>query len=314
VTPLAAVFALVGASSVVNAQASLDRRATVNAKSVAGSGRSHVIVFRVATSDRDDKALASALDSVLVAAISERKQVVSQHALDLPSTQLALDCMAETPACLQAVMQQPGVDAQVLLAPTLERSGSELVLSLLYFDASNGDALRHATRRHSGEQAQRRLLNAVPSMVQELFGRRAASATSVRAAPAAASRPERADSERSAWPVVPIALTSAGVAFLGAGVVFGLSARAAEEEYAAARTGTAAERKAADETFDRAQTHATLATVGIAAGASAITAGIGLWLFGSDRVSEQPSARLLPRLTRGGAGVVLESRFMEPQP
>jgi len=310
---LAAAIALAVPISVADAQ--VRDGAPVTARN---RERSRVVVFRVAPSERGLKQVASALDPLLLAEISKRSNVVAQHALDLPSTQLALDCMAETPDCLQATMHQPGTDAEILIAPTLERSGSELVLSLLYFSALDGEELRHATRREAGAQAQSAIMDAVPSLIAELFAKpEPLAASAPRQVPQVARHDRDSDHvDRSSWPVVPVVLTTAGVALLSAGVAFGLSARATENEYAAARTGSDAEVDAAHDTFERAQTQATIATVGIAAGASAIAAGVALWLFDADdeEKDDEPSARLLPRITRGGAGVVLEARFMEPQP
>jgi hypothetical protein len=41
---------------------------------------------------------------------------------------------------------------------------------------------------------------------------------------------------------------------------------------------------------------------------------VGLWLFDDAGDSERPSARIMPKISRGGAGLVFESRFVEPQP
>ena len=309
---LAAAIAVAGPISVAHAQASGGAPVSSGDR----APRARVVVFRVAPSEPGLQQLARALEPLLIAEISQRSKVVAQHALDLASTQLALDCMAETPDCLRAAMHQPGTDAQILVAPTLGRSKAELVLSLLYFSTRHGDALRHATRRAEGARAQSAILDSVPSAIEELFATADRPPERTRAQPVRTPRREleREQVDRDSLPVVPIVLTTAGVAILSTGVAFGLSARATEKEYAAAVTGTDAEADEAAETFERAQTQATLASVGIAAGAAAITAGVGLWLFDSDGDAEQPSARLIPRLTRGGAGVVFEGRFVEPQP
>ena len=318
---LALALAITGVPGFVHAQARAEARSER-----AGAAHLSVLVFRTASSDQELKRLATTLDSLLIAEVARREQHVAQHALELPATQLALDCVAETPACLGAVARQ--ADAAGLLASKLERSGAEVVLSVLYFPARPGAELRYATRRAQSARAPGRLLDAVPALVDELLGGPRPATAAKRARPARASRKAAAKSAptpavaRSAgartsrvhFPLLPVALTGAGVAFLGAGVAFGLSAQGYEDEHAEARTGSDADVDEALATFDRARTHATLSTVGFAVGGAALAVGTGLWLFAPERDENAPHARLAPRITRKGASLVLQGRFAEPAP
>lgn len=296
--------------SLARAQAELGAKAEPRAHAPA-----QVVLFRVAVSDASLRELAVALDPLLLAEIAKRLdgKVVAQHALDLPATQLALDCMAETPACLRNVARSN--DAQALVAATLERAGPELVLSLLYFADRPDDEIRHATRRHRGSGAERALLDSVPSLIDELRPRPEppASASRDRAARRAPQR-EQATVDRSEWPVVPVVLSSAGVALLGAGVGFGLAARASADDHAQARTDSDAEVDAAIETFHDARTQATLSTVGLIAGAAALTAGITLWALDGSDDDDRPQAELAARFRRGSASLVFAGRLPDPEP
>jgi hypothetical protein len=301
---------IVAAGSLARAQSELGAKADPRSHAPA-----QVVLFRVAISDASLRELASALDSLLLAEVGKQLdgKVVAQHALDLPATQLALDCMAETPACLRNVARAS--DAQALVAATLERAGPELVLSLLYFADRPDDAIRHAARRQRRPGAERALLDSVPSLIAELRPRLEPPVAASRDRAARhAPRQEQAKVDRSAWPVVPVVLTSAGVALLGAGVGFGLAARASADDHAKAPTDSDAQVDAAAEKFHHAQTQETLSTVGLVLGAAALTAGVTLWAFDGSDAGDRPQAQLAAHFRRGGASLVFAGRFAEPGP
>ena len=108
-------------------------------------------MFRTATADPALQDLGEALDPVVLDELGKHQplvQVTARPPLDLPATQLALDCVGETNACLREAATQAGVD--VLIAPSLERAGDETVVTLMYFDARGAGELRNAARRHRG--------------------------------------------------------------------------------------------------------------------------------------------------------------------
>jgi hypothetical protein len=271
-----------------------------------------------ASLDPSTSQLANALDSVLLTQLETVAGVSAgaRPALDLPAMQLALDCVGETPACLRAVTTQTATDS--LLAPSVQVAGSETVVTLLYFDVRDGE-LRNVVRRHSGPNVQRTALDAVPSMLRELFG----IAEPVAPPPSAEPDPDPAPlddaieppvepSER-AFPVGPVVVGGVGVLLIGAGVVLGLAANASEEDWLKAQVRNRGEIDDALEIHDRAQLQATLSNIGFGVGAAAIAAS-AVWLaveLSGDEpgpggmAARAPQLTLLPRLTPSTAGVTL---------
>jgi hypothetical protein len=122
--------------------------------------------------------------------------VVARPGMDLNAVQLALDCVSETAQCLRTVTTQNSAD--VLIAPALSRTAGELVLTLLRFDARNGE-MRRSLHRQQGQSLNSTTLDAVPDMLRELFdlppqsrqSKAAAAGAQLRAQSRVAKRPLR---------------------------------------------------------------------------------------------------------------------------
>src|SRR4051794_30020732 len=83
--------------------------------------RTQLALFKTAAEDADLGELASAIDPVVLSALGEvaQVQINARPALDLPSMQLAIDCVGETADCLRAAARQAEADG--LLAPSVRR-------------------------------------------------------------------------------------------------------------------------------------------------------------------------------------------------
>jgi hypothetical protein len=233
------------------------------------------------------------LDSVLHASLEELKvvRIVARPGMDLGAVQLALDCVGETAPCLKAVAAQN--DAQVLIAPTLQRTSTELVLSILRFDSRGDGSVRRVLRRQSGKVLGDELLDAVPSMLRELFDlpklepkavasaepepRRVAEAPAPEAATALPEGPMEPPSASRRVPIGPLVLGGAGVVVLGVGGVMGLVMQSTQSDYDSARIETKAQADMAAQTRSTGETQAVIADVMFAVGGAALIAG-GIWL------------------------------------
>ncbi|HEX4353674.1 MAG TPA: hypothetical protein VHZ95_12180, partial [Polyangiales bacterium] len=164
----------------------------------------------------------SPLDSVLQSSLDDLDvvEVVARPGMDLGAVQLALDCVSETAQCLRAAADQNGAD--VLIAPTLQRTGAELVLSVLRFDSRSG-SMRRVARRQAGQIVGAELLDNIPNMLRELFDlpqltKQDAPPPTAATAPAESTvKPDvdilpEAPMEPPAWqvPVAPFILAGAG--------------------------------------------------------------------------------------------------------
>lgn len=125
-------------------------------------------VLATATSDGVRAGFSGAVDRMVRARLDSLGVVRVQGsvALDIAEVQLALGCVGETPECLGQAAQQIGV--QVLILPNLDRAGDELVLGVARFDAASG-SLRRTIRRGAGEDAETQILDAIESLLRELF-------------------------------------------------------------------------------------------------------------------------------------------------
>ncbi len=108
-----------------------------------------------------DRIARSALDELEVA------NVTGTLALDLEQAQLALGCMSVNAECLGSVAEENGV--QLLLAPRLDDTGDERVLTITLFDSRNG-SVSQATRRVDTAEGNDAILDSVPGLLRELFG------------------------------------------------------------------------------------------------------------------------------------------------
>ncbi|HEY2735839.1 MAG TPA: hypothetical protein VGI70_17700, partial [Polyangiales bacterium] len=86
-----------------------------------------VALFKTASDDASLQALAAAVDPVLLSELSNvpNLEIGARPALDLPSMQLAIDCVGETAECLTSAAKQ--AQAEGLIAPTVRKLGAELV-------------------------------------------------------------------------------------------------------------------------------------------------------------------------------------------
>lgn len=107
-----------------------------------------------------DRIARSALDALGVA------EVTGTLALDLEQAQLALGCMSVNAECLGSVAEENGV--QLLLAPRLDDTGDERVLTITLFDSRDG-SIAQATRRVATAEGNDAILDSVPGLLRELF-------------------------------------------------------------------------------------------------------------------------------------------------
>lgn len=268
----------------------------------------------------------AALDAVVHAALDrmDAVQVAARPALDLQTIQLALDCVGETPSCLRAVTERLQVD--VLIAPAIQRTDSEIVLSILYFDARSG-TLRRVSRRQSGAALDSETLDAVPQMLQELLQADAeVEAPAPGAELPAPAEPPAVDVERDfgaalepatgGAPIGALVLGGAGVLALGAGAGFGLAMLDTQDEYDALDVSSPLQADAARDKLDQGRTQALLASVLLGAGGTAIAAS-AIWLAieltdgepAGDTMLQRTALR--PWIGPGHAGLSLRGAFGE---
>ena len=227
------------------------------------------------------------LDSVLHAQL-EKLGVVDVRArpgMDLSAVQLAIDCVSETAQCLRAVAAESG--AQILVAPTLESTGSELVLSVLRFDTRDGQ-MRRVVRRQSGSTLRSETLDGVPAMLRELFGLPEPQPETPAEPPPAADTsvtndlsliepmPEPESVSRP-MPVGPWILAGAGAVVVGGGAIAGAMMLGTQDDYNELQIRDEDDAEKANDLRDTAKTQATVANVLFGVGAATLVAS-GIWL------------------------------------
>lgn len=261
-----------------------------------------VALFKTASDQPELKRLAAAVDPLLHSELGEIAglQVAALPALDLPGLQLAMDCVGETPACLSAAATQSQVEG--LVAPSLTKTDSDVVLSILLYDPNKTAPIQAVTRRFSGPRTDQQVLDTVPSLVRELFGvKEAAQPTAAepqQPSPLPSEPPPIAAEKPSL--VLPIVLGAAGVALIGAGVGLGFAAKGAEDDYAARHITTPTQASSADKKFSTASTCATLADVSFALGGAALVAGAIVFMLKRHGGNEpEPERAHGPRLEAG---------------
>lgn len=311
---LTLVLFFLGAARVQAQQADVRAQEAVSAS---GPRKMRFALFQPAALDAALSTLAHRLDPVLLTQVTAigGVEVAAQPSLDLPAMQLAIDCVGEVVECMRAVTTQAEVEG--LIAPVLQTSGAETVLTLLYFDVYEG-VIRGATRRHTGPRAEEQTLDAVPEMLRELFRVEAPA----RAAPReeevlkSTSEPPREPERVRSLPVVPLVLGAVGVVLIGTGIGLGVSASKSEDSYAKAPVMTRAQIDAADREFDAAKNKALWSNVTLATGGAAVAAGLFVWLFTRHRAhSGDQGARelsLAPTVGRGIVAVSARGRFVLP--
>jgi hypothetical protein len=275
-----------------------------------------VALFPTLAQDSAQRELAGALDPVWLSELDRMAgvQVSARPPLDLAATQLALDCIGETPACLRTVAEH--AVARALLAPSIERAGDETVVTLLYFDSHGEGVLRSVTRRYRGQDVERAALDAVPAMLRELFGgEERAPEIAASESPVAASDFETQEPppDARALPTVPLVLAGSGVALLGVGVAFGLMSNASEDDFADVDIRSEEDVDAALQELDSARKQALIANLGMGLGAALIVAGAVTFFVASEGQSDASAAAttIMPRLGPGEIGVSLSGRFEE---
>lgn len=297
-----------GGSAVLICGALFANRAS--AQSVAGPTR--VAVFPVSIGAGSLRELAGALDPVLVSNLHELAQieVATRPALDLPATQLAVDCIGQTRDCLRAVTQQSGTDG--LLSPELQLAGHETVVTLLYFDARGEGELHSVTRRYSGPDVERLALDDVPSIVRELFGIPEPSPR-----PLDTSFTVETSPKESAWPALPVTLTATGLVLVGIGAGFGVAAKATERDYADIKVNDATSpvmakqlASEADDLYSKADKQALVCNIALGVGGAALLTGATLWIVHlANRGETEHHVSLAPRLGPGEFGLAMNGRF-----
>jgi len=261
-----------------------------------------IALFKTGSEDSALVSLAAAIDPVLLSELGRvpSLQIAARPALDLPSMQLAVDCVGETAECLSMAAKQAQADG--LVAPLVRRIGAELVVTVLLHDARKQMTITAATRRYSGQQVEDQVLDGIPGMVRELFGlesppnappppaaplpapSEAVELSSETSPPVAAARP---------LPVLPIVVGAAGVAFIAAGALLGAAAKSSEDSYAKLVIGDgdvkAAQR--AQDKYDSAASQATLANVAFGVGAAGVVAGVVLLILELQNQPEHAAAQ-----------------------
>jgi hypothetical protein len=267
-----------------------------------------VALFKTASSP-ELAPLTAALDPELQAEVGKVQKVTvgAVPPLDLPSLQLALDCVGETPSCLSVATERSKVDG--LLSPSLARTGGSIVLSLLLYDPQASSPMRVVTRSFPNDTSEVALIDGAKSLVRELFGVVAPAPAPVEEPPppaptvappeatpppaaATASAPEPVGEPRQSL-VLPIVLGAAGVAVLGLGVGIGIASNNSESRYADMRVRDEADAGETDSLLSRAQTQSTIANIAFGVGAaSCIAAGVVYFLQRKHRSDTEPGAHV----------------------
>jgi hypothetical protein len=121
-------------------------------------------------------------------------------------------------------------------------------------------------------------------MVRELFGiaEPSAAVDDTQPAPAVlpptASAPAEPPAAHRRVPVVPIVIAAAGVAFLAAGVGFGIAHESVDDKYASTKVTDIASARKADDAYDSSRARAMLADVSLGIGAAAVATGVVLFV------------------------------------
>jgi hypothetical protein len=268
-----------------------------------------VALFKSASDQPELRQLAAAVDSVLHGELGEvpALEVAALPALDLPGLQLAIDCVGETPECLRSAATQAG--AEGLVAPSLTKSGTVVVLQLLLFDPRSASPIKAVTRNIEGQQDDRQALDALPGMVRELFDlpeKTVAPEAQPEPAPLPSEPPPLAAKRPSL--LVPIILGGVGVALIGAGAVVGAVGESAQNDYQGRHVTNTTEADAAYHKYKVANTCATLADIGFAVGGAAIVAGVLVFVIQHGKASSE-HARAGTRVELGLSGLKLKSTW-----
>jgi len=286
---LTAIGCLTALSGIAEAQAGADTKPKASAStSTQKSSKDGQLLNVVLFSTAGTRASIGPLDSVIQAALEKLAvvNIASRPGMDLNAVQLAIDCVSETPQCLRAVATQ--TQAQVLIAPSLQNTQSELVLSLLRFDTSDGQ-MRRVLRRQPGTSLKSETLDSVPSMLRELFNvpepepqPPAVAADTTRYETSESSlppiiEPPQEPARSRALPLGPFLLAGGGALTLGTGAVFGAMFLSTNDDFNTKRVSTERDVSAVQDLKDKAKAQATIANVLYGVGGAMMIAG-GIWL------------------------------------
>jgi hypothetical protein len=266
---------------------------------------------------------AADVDRALREALEARKlELAPAPALDLDATQLALDCIDTSARCLRQVAERTHGD--VLVAPSLERRGGQLELRILYFAVSDEDS-RFAARRAPGKRLDADTVNAIPAMVDELFGASKSAAPAPPGdeaplpAPEAQSEPAAepastsieddasVSSEHRRIPIAPLIVAGSGVVLVGVGALMGALMSDTQRDYEHQQVTNMDEAEKAEELRARGKRQALMADVLFGVGGAAIAAG-GVWLVLS-LTHEDAQTAVVPELGPDHAGLRVAGKW-----
>lgn len=234
------------------------------------------VVLPVAFQAPELEGLARAAERVLRQQVDKRPEVTARASpsLDLPALQLAIGCVGDDDPCLSQIADQ--LEAQEMIAPQLDRAGDTVVLSVLRYRGGAPTPRSLVVRQAQGSSRDHDLLQAIPGLVDELYGVSPAPPPAPPPGPIAVA-PPLPPTEAESAPVAPWVTAGAGVVVTTVGLVLGATATSLEAEFAAAPVQTAEDVDRALGLLDRAETRATAANVVIGLGVVTAVAGV-VWL------------------------------------
>jgi hypothetical protein len=215
--------------------------------------------------------LAGAVERILRADVDALQVVHTEGtpALKLAELQLAVGCVGETRACLEAIAVELEVD--ILILSNVDETGAERLVSLTLFDKRKGGDAERVVRRASGAKADAELLDGIDGMLRELF----------KLPPPPPKKdllvdttPPNREEPRS---VLPFVVGGAGAAALVAGAIVGLIFNGTKNDYASASIMGTADVDHALTLKSRADREATAANVLLVVGAVGLAAGAALF-------------------------------------
>lgn len=244
-----------------------------------------------ATGAAVDRVLRSRLESHAVVRLG------ATPALGVEDLQLAVGCIAQSAECYAAVAGQ--LETRLLLMPSLETAGDELVVGLAVFDA-NDRSITSVVRRVHGASASG-ALDVLDSMVREAFSLPSADRETLVTSDPAASHDASPAPRDPAAAIGAGAILGVGVVALAIGIGVGALSRDTLAQYQSASVATEADADAARALYDRASTESTVADVLMPLGA-AIAVGGATWLL--VELLSGPGPREVALAPMIGSGVV----------
>jgi hypothetical protein len=242
-----------------------------------------------------DRILRQRLDALGVVRVS------GQVALDLEQLQIALGCMGETASCLAAVASEVG--AQIVLVPSLDHAGEELVATVLLFDARD-QAQRRAVRSARGATAEADVFEQTDGLLRELFGVPATEQVVVEGPTDHPPSP----AARAGISPLPFVVIGVGVAAIVAGAVVGAISQSDQSAYRDTVVSSPADVDTALSIYSRADTEATVANVLFIAGGVVAAGGLA-WLLAAGNDDFSSPLAVAPSVGPTHAGVTVGGSF-----